>query len=206
MCNQVKLTTAYLPPIEYFRTIASAGRIELEQCEFYQKQSYRNRACIYTPLGAESLTIPIVKTHNVKMPIRDVRIDYDYAWIQQHERAIISAYNSSAFFEYYRDDIFSILEKREPFLFDLNLHLLSTLLELVGVKADISFTERYEPAGDNDFREILQPKYKGDALEQMIKKEKTYYQVFSSKHGFIPNLSVIDLLFAEGPNAISFLL
>ncbi len=206
MCESIKLTTAYLPPIEYFRAIASAKSIILEQCEFYNKQSYRNRAYIYTPRGAEALTIPVVKSHNSKMPIRDVRIDYDYPWIQQHERAILSAYNSSAFFEYYMDDLFAVINKRETFLFDLNFKLLETLLEMVGVRAEISMSDSFEPMTELDYREILQPKYKGDSLTQLIQKEKTYYQVFSSKHGFIPNLSVIDLLFSEGPNAISFIL
>ena len=200
------LTTAYLPPIEYFVAVAHSSGAVIEQCEYYQKQSYRNRCRIYTPLGAEPLTVPVIKVHSEKMPIRDVRIDYDYPWLQQHERAIISAYNSSAFFEYYRDDLFSVLERKETFLFDLNTNLLEYLLESVGIRAEICFTEHFEPIEENDLRSVIQPKYKGESYLSKMNKEKPYYQVFSSLHGYIPNLSIIDLLFAEGPNAISFII
>lgn len=205
--SQSVLTTAYLPPLEYFFAAAAGGRVLIEQCEIYQKQSYRSRCRIYSAAGAESLSIPILREVTHKIPIRDVRIDYSEHWLQQHERAMIAAYNSSPFFEYYMDDIFRILDAKEQFLFDLNTKLLEKLLALVGLKVDIHFTQEYLPDyPEGDFRSRIQPKYKGDSLLKEYKKEKTYYQVFSSKSGFIPNLSIIDLLSEEGPNALSYIL
>lgn len=207
MFDRVLLTTAYFPPVEYFFAIANSGKVLIEQNEMYQKQSYRSRCNIYTTSGADSLNIPILRDGTHKVPIRDIKIDYTKSWLQQHERAIVSAYKSSPFFDYYRDDLFPILERKETFLFDLNQKLLTKLIELVGLKVDMSFTESYEaaPCGE-DFRLRIQPKYRGETLLKEYKKEKTYYQVFSNKLGFIPNLSILDLLSNEGPNAISFLL
>lgn len=151
--------------------------------------------------------IPVLRDGTHKVPIRDIKIDYSEAWLIQHQRAIVSAYNSSPFFEYYMDDFFSIMDKKETFLFDLNLKLLQKALELAGLSSCLDFTQSFRvdyPEGD--YRNSIQPKYKGDNLLKIYKKEKTYYQVFSNKFGFIPNLSILDLLSNEGPNAISFIL
>lgn len=206
--GQCILTTAYFPPVEYFRAIARSGRALIEACENYQKQSYRSRCRIYSTGGVESLSVPVLRDGTHKLPIRDIRIDYSEMWVLQHKRALEAAYNSSAFFEYYKDDIFEILDRRENFLFDLNLNLLELLLKMTGVKADIGFTEEYMPEyPEGDFREVLQPKYKGGSpLLDAVKEEKTWFQVFSSGRDFIPGLSVIDLLCSEGPNSISFIL
>lgn len=207
MFDQVVLATAYFPPVEYFFAIANSKKVLIEGNEIYQKQSYRSRCNIYTTTGADSLNIPILRNGTHKVPIRDIKIDYSKGWLQQHQRAIVSAYKSSPFFDYYQDDLFPILDRKETFLFDLNQKLLTKLIELVGIKVDISFTESYEvtPQGE-DFRSRIQPKYRGESLLQEYKKEKTYYQVFSNKLGFIPNLSILDLLSNEGPNSISYLL
>lgn len=206
--GQCILTTAYFPPVEYFRAIARSGRVLLESCENYQKQSYRSRCRIFSTGGVESLSVPVQRDGTHKLPIRDIRIDYSEMWVLQHKRALEAAYNSSAFFEYYKDDIFAILDRKEEYLFDLNLKLLELLLRLTGVKADVAFTEEYLPAyPEGDFREVLQPKFKGDSpLLDAVKEEKTWFQVFSSGRDFIPGLSVIDLLCSEGPNSISFIL
>jgi len=207
--SQAVLTTAYLPPVEYFFAIAQSGKVLIEQHEIYQKQSWRSRCSIYSTHGPETLSIPVLRDGTHKIPIREARIDWSEPWLQKHERALISAYNHSAFFEYYKDDIFAILERRHEFLFDLNLELLDTLLEMAGLHVSIGFTDNYQAEyGSGDFRERIQPKYKGENLLKEYKKEKAWYQVFSndaSSEAFIPNLSIVDLLSAEGPNAISFL-
>jgi len=207
--EQVVLTTAYLPPAEYFFAIARSGKVLIEQHEIYQKQSYRTRCRIYSTHGAETLSIPVLRNETHKIPIREVRIDWSDPWLLKHKRALEAAYNHSAFFEYYKDDLFAILDKRHEFLFDLNLELLQALLKMAGIRADIELTQEYIPNyGKGDFRERIQPKYKGENLLKEYKKEKAWYQVFSndaSQGSFIPNLSVVDLLCAEGPNAISFL-
>lgn len=203
------LTTAYFPPVEYFFAIAQGGKVFVEQHEQYQKQSYRNRCCIFSTGGPEALTIPVIKEGNYSRPIRDIRIDYSEPWLQHHIRALDSAYNSSAFYEYYADDLLSILRKKPSFLFDLNMELLGTLLTLVGLKADITCTDSFEKEYEGnvlDARFRIQPKYRGESLLCEYKKEKTYFQVFSNKHPFVPNLSIIDLLSAEGPGSIDYIL
>lgn len=201
------LTTAYLPSVEYFFAIAQSGRVLIEQNELYQKQSYRNRCRIFSAGGVEQLIIPVIKDGSYSRPIRDVRIDYSDNWLLRHKRAIDAAYNSSPFYLYYKDDFTGIFDSRPEYLFDLNMKFLELLLELIGLKADIKFTDKFEseyPSGD--FRTRIQPKYKGETLVREYKKEKTYFQVFSNKLGFQPNLSVIDLLFNEGPDSVSYLL
>ena len=205
--RQSVLSTAYFPPVEYFFAIAQSETVLIEQHEYYQKQSYRTRCNILPAGGSESLSVHILKEGNHSRPIRDIRLDYSDPWVVRHERAMAAAYNSSPFFEYYKDDFFDILESKPEFLFDLNLRLLEKSLELIGLKAEISLTESYLSIyPDNDFRERIHPKYKGESLMAEYKMEKPYFQVFSNKSGFIPNLSILDLLCAEGPNAISFLL
>ena len=201
------LTTAYLPSVEYFFAIAQSGRVLIEQNELYQKQSYRNRCRIFSAGGVEQLIIPVIKDGSHSRPIRDVRIDYSDNWLLRHKRAIDAAYNSSPFYLYYKDDFTGIFDSRPEFLFDFNMKFLELLLELIGLKADMRLTDKFEseyPSGD--FRARIQPKYKGETLMREYKKEKTYFQVFSNKLGFQPNLSVIDLLFNEGPDSVSYLL
>ena len=185
------VTTAYFPPVEYF--MAEAGELKVEDSESYVKQSYRNRCRIYACDGVLSLTVPVSAADGGK-GIRDMRIDYSKPWLQQHERALISAYRTSAFFEYYQDELFAILESRPQTLFELNTALTVKLLELLGLRCRVSVL---------DLREAIHPK---KTVPEMFRNRfKPYYQVFYEKFGFIPGLSALDLLFNEGPNALSFL-
>ena len=226
------LTTAYLPPVEYFFAIAHSGRVLIEQHEAYQKQSWRSRCRILAAGGPEDLSIPIVKEERRSRPIRDIRIDYSEPWLQHHVRAFAAAYHSSAFYDYYADDLLPILERRPVFLFDLNMELLEKLLELLDLQVPISLTESFiaplrsdipsrsqqnAPATEYhplrsaffDGRQRIQPKYKGESLLAEYGCEQAYYQVFVNQMpgqaGFIPNLSILDLLSAEGPDAGRFL-
>jgi hypothetical protein len=113
------LSTAYFPPVEYFVAMVNNKRVKLEQYESYSKQSYRNRCNIFASDGTLSLTIPVITAGN-NTPIRDIKIDYSKKWLLQHKRALVSAYMSSPFFEYYQDDIFNVLESGEEYLFDMN--------------------------------------------------------------------------------------
>ena len=122
----------------------------------------------------------------------------------QHKRAIISAYRTSAYFEYYQDELFSILDSKPEKLIDLNTRLLEFFLEKTGIKADIRMTESYGYEGCEDLRDAIHPKKPDNTLKN-LKLEKPYFQVFAEKHGFIPNLSIMDLLFNEGPDSIIFL-
>ena len=230
-------TTAYLPPVSYLAAIAeemdglsnrtdgdsslelTPSVIYIEACENYQKQSYRNRCRLYAADGVQDLNIPVVHeggTH--KLPISEIRIDWSKAWLQQHERAIISAYRTSAYFEYYMDEFFAIYAEKPEKLIDLNTSLLRFMLDKTGISAEIRFTSEFSrdgiifPApGDNptkeihctDLREVIHPKRPNSILAD-LKLEKPYFQVFAQKHGFQSDLSAIDLLFNEGPDGLGF--
>lgn len=218
-------TTAYLPPVSYLAAIAeemeglsnrtdggssselSPSVIYIEACENYQKQSYRNRCRFYAADGVQDLNIPIVHeggTH--KQPVSEVRIDWSKPWLHQHRRAIISAYRTSAYFEYYMDDFFAIYEQKPEKLIDLNTSLLRFLTEKTGIAVDLRFTEEYSRDGHNctDLREVIHPKRPNDILAR-LQLEKPYFQVFAPKHGFRSDLSAIDLLFNEGPDSIGYI-
>ena len=211
------LETAFMPPVSYFAAIAEEftlsygrvvslvpARLRLEACENYQKQSYRNRCRIYAAGGVENLTLPVVHEGGTSsLPIREIKVDWDRDWLPRMERAIVSAYESSPYFEYYRDSLFSILEARPERLFDLNLSLLRYFLGKMSIAAYIDFTTVYERPGETapdirDLRGIIHPK-----RPSILKTEKPYWQVFAAKYGFKSDLSIMDLLFNEGPDSLS---
>ena len=222
------LTTAYFPPISYFAAIAedmeglvrtkgedrrsipssplSPSTIYIEACENYQKQSYRNRCHFYAADGKQSLSFPIAHSEGThKHLISEVLIDYSKPWALQHKRAIISAYRTSAYFEYYQDELFAILDSKPERLLDLNTRLLEFFLDKIGIKAEIRMTENYSQNTDcEDLREVIHPKRPDNILEK-LELNKPYFQVFAEKHGFIRNLSIMDLLFNEGPDSIIYL-
>ena len=213
------LETAFMPPVSYFAAIAEEftlsygrvvslvpARLRLEACENYQKQSYRNRCRISAAGGVESLTLPVVHEGGTSsLPIREIRVDWSRDWLPRMERAIVSAYESSPYFEYYRDSLFDILESRPEKLFDLNIRLIHYFLGKIGISADIDFSTEYERPGETapgirDLRGIIHPK-----RPSILQTEKPYWQVFAAKYGFKSDLSVMDLLFNEGPDSISYL-
>ncbi len=184
------LSTAYLAPIEYYVVLANSERILLEQHEYYQKQSYRNRCRIATANGIMDLSIPVDSAG--KTPIRDLRISDHNNWQTHHWRSIETAYNSSPFFEYYADDFRPFFEKKWLFLWDFNLALFNKTLELLDIETKIELTEQYKPETcDNflDLRAAIHP------IKEISLLLKPYYQVFETKFGFMPNMSIIDLLF-----------
>ena len=213
------LSTAYFPPVEYFAKIAEGftlspdevkpSVIYIEACEHYIKQTYRNRFKFYAADGVQSLSYPVVRGESAQnLRITDVEVDWSTPWLVRTERALAAAYESSAYFDHYRDSLFSLLEKRPRTLFEFNLSILGYFLEKTGIQADIRFTEEYTPAGSGiygeDLREAIHPKRANTILEDLSLK-KPYFQVFARKYGFVPNLSILDLLFNEGPDAILYL-
>ena len=184
----------------------SPSVVYIEACENFQKQSYRNRCRFYGAEGVQTLSFPILHeggTH--KIPITEIKIDYKTPWVQQHERAIVSAYGMSAYFGYYKDELFAILESGYERLFDLNMALIRFFIEKTGIKADLRLTSDYErePAME-DFREAIHPKRPNTILSD-LDLEKPYFQVFAPKYGFQSDLSIMDLLFNEGPDSILYL-
>lgn len=205
--DKVLLSTAYFAPIEYFAAIANADNLLIEGCEIYQKQSYRTRCSINGSNGVLVLTVPVLRGAELshKQPIKDIAIDYSKPWVMQHKRAIEASYRNSPFFEYYVDDIFPILDREIESLFTLNMNLTLKMLELIGIDKSLNITTDYSKEFKGlDLREAIHPKRESTLLTD-LKLEKPYYQVFTNKQGFISNLSILDLLFNEGPNTISFL-
>ena len=184
----------------------SPSVVYIEACENFQKQSYRNRCRFYGAEGVQTLSFPILHeggTH--KIPISEIKIDYKTPWVQQHERAIISAYGMSAYFDYYKDELFAILEAGHERLFDLNLALIRFFIDKTGIKVDLRLTQDYEREPQmEDLRETIHPKRPNTILSD-LDLEKPYFQVFAPKYGFQSDLSIMDLLFNEGPESIIYL-
>lgn len=216
----VLLTTAYFPPIEYLAAIANECRfnpgmtevepavVYIEACEHYVKQSWRNRCRFYAADGAQTLNFP-VRHEDFGKPISQMRIDWKTDWLTRHERAIISAYRTSPYFEYYQDELFAILDSRPELMLDFNTQILKFFLRKTGIPADIRFTSEWEAVTIEghkvtDLREAIHPKRPNTILKD-IGLERPYWQVFSPKYGFIPGLSIMDLLFNEGPDSICYL-
>jgi len=204
MSNKVILSSAYLPPVQYFTKLIKYDDILIEAHENFIKQTYRNRCNIYGANGLLALSIPVKKI-NTKTKIKDIVIDYDTNWRKIHWKSIEAAYRSSAFFEFYADYLAPFYQKKYHFLIDLNHDLLKMLAEQLDIDINFSYSDKYrfpEEIPFDDFRDIIHPKKKQRDPEFKIKK---YYQVFSDKHGFISNLSIIDLLFNTGPESLQYL-
>ena len=200
--NQVLLSSAYLPPIEYFSSIINSEKQLIEKHETYKKQTYRNRCRILGPNGILTLTIPINKPNGNHTKINEITISYLENWQQIHWRSIESSYNSSPFFLYYKEELKEIYQKKHKYLFDLNNDFLKLISEFIGIEFTINLTSKFvnNPTNILDLRNIISPK----KLSQKIDFIK-YSQVFANKFGFTPNLSIIDLLFNIGPEAIDYL-
>ncbi|MBP3236442.1 MAG: WbqC family protein [Bacteroidales bacterium] len=218
------LSIAYLPPISYFALMAkglvlSADKVEpsvvyIEACENYQKQSWRNRCRFYASDGPQYLNFPIVHEGSHELPITQIKVDYKTGWIIRTERAIVSAYKTSAYFDYYKDELFSILDAHPETLFELDMDILRFFLAKTGIAAEIRLTNEYVQVASYaealptkyglDYREILHPKRPDNVLDELGLK-KPYFQVFAQKYGFVTNLSIMDLLFNEGPDSILYL-
>ncbi len=191
----------YLPSIEYFTCLHTYDTIHLEVQENFIKQTFRNRCYILGANGVLSLTVPVIGGRK-KFLIKDIKIDYGQNWLNVHNRAISSAYGRAPFYEYYKDYFETAFLKRDKYLFDLNLSLLTLCLKLLNLKPQIEITKTYQKNLERpftDLRSVITPKsnFKNRTFYQPV----PYPQVFGKN--FAPNLSVIDLIMNEGPNATS---
>lgn len=191
----------YLPPIEYFHQVKNSQNVLIERYEHFPKQTYRNRASVHSANGKLDLIVPVLKGANVHTQIKDVRISYDFDWQRLHWLSLQTSYRSSAFFEFYEDEFARFYKTRFEYLFDYNSELLSVLLKLLKMDVSLSFTESYrsEYAELADFRNNIHPKIPSNF------KTPPYFQVFEDRNGFMPNLSIVDLLFNQGPRSGEFL-
>ncbi len=198
------LTTAYFAPVQYYSKFIDSSNVSVEIFDTYMKQTYRNRCVIYTANGAMPLSVPIVKISG-KVLTKDVKIGYSEDWRKNHFKAIESAYRSSPYYEYYIHDIEPIFLKKHNFLIDLNNEIHNVLSSILELDVVYNYTEDFVQPNSLDcldYRELISPKSK---IIDADFKQKEYHQVFTEKHGFIPNLSVLDLIFNEGPNSYSCL-
>ena len=211
------LTTAFCPPIEYFAILAKYSVIYIEACESYQKQSWRNRCRILSANGPLDLSFPVIhasapKTFNLpsaNLPssdrlITNIKIEYTTPWVPKMQKAIDSAYDSSPFFEFYRDEFYAILDSKPETLWDLNMQIINWLCSKIGIAPEIMTTSGFAPEAKEDYREIIHPKRSNDIMKQ-LGLERPYWQVFGQKFGFVSGLSVLDLLFCQGPESILWL-
>jgi len=192
----------YLPPVSYFTALNQfKPNILIEKYEHFPKQTYRNRAQIYTPDGLLQLVVPVVKGSKIHTPFKDVKISNDFAWQRLHWMGLQSCYRRSAYFEFYEDDFAHFYHKTFTNLFDYNESMLNMVLKFLKIPAQLEYTDEYhrEYPQLSDFRNSIHPKNEA-TLEQ-----KPYFQVFEERKGFLKNLSIVDLLFNQGPQSINYL-
>ena len=181
------------------------SHVLLDACENYQKQRYRNRCYILAADGVQMLQVPVV--HGDSWGITDVQVDYSTPWVVRTQRAPDTAYETAAHYEYYRDDVFALLDARPSTLWELNLSTIRFLLNNIGIACELEPTRDFAAPDSvaDDFRYAIHPKRPDDVLAT-LGLERPYYQVFRDRMGgFTPRLSALDLLFNEGPDSILWL-
>jgi hypothetical protein len=195
----------YNGPVNYFARLVKQHEIVLEQYDNYSKQTYRNRCMIMGPNGLVTLPIPVKRNRKVKTHLRDVRIDYDSNWNRIHWRSLVASYASSPFFDYMAEEFYPLYEMRFEFLIDLNLMLIEETLGLLGLQIPVVCTEAFFPIlSDRDPRHFIHPKIDQTSADPGFHPAE-YHQVFADRLGFHANLSILDLIFNEGPDALSYL-
>ncbi|MXV50495.1 hypothetical protein GS399_05875 [Pedobacter sp. HMF7647] len=202
MENAAIVPLFYLPPVSYYtKLIQYKNNLSIEACENFPKQTYRNRAVIQSHNGRLNLIVPVIKGSKSHTKIKDVKISYDFNWQREHWLSLQTCYRTSAFFEFYEDEFSGLYSTRHNFLFDYNLGIFELINKLLKIKLSYDFTIAYEKNYDAavDLRESIHPK------KASAEKHKPYFQVFEDRNGFMPGLSIVDLLFNQGPNSLNYL-
>lgn len=189
------IPTAYWGPIEYYAYLIQ-NKCIIETQEYFVKQTLRSRCQIAGANNVITLKVPKVRKKSSKTIIKDLKINNETNWQKKHWKSILSAYNSSPFFEYYKDEIATLYESKETFLIDWNNKTKEIISSLLNIEIETKQTNAYQ-------KEIIGLDLRSYEFTQ--KKIPIYIQVFSEKNGFIPNLSILDLLFNEGPNTEIYL-
>lgn len=196
----ILLQPTYFSPILQYVAIAKSAGIVFETEDNFQKQSYRNRCYIYTAQGKQLLNVPVQHTKEIKQKTKDVKIDYKDDWHKQQLKTLKTAYSSSPFYEFYIDDLLPVFEKKMHFLLDLNFLAHEIMMNALQLEIPTKKTTEYEKKPN-----ILDLRILAKDKPKITYNLDRYIQVFSENHGFIPNLSILDLLFMEGPNALNYL-
>ncbi|WP_395050105.1 WbqC family protein [Flavobacterium sp.] len=192
----------YFPSISHYVAMTQAEKIVFEMEDNFQKQTNRNRTYIYSPNGIQLLNIPVKHSKQIHQKTKDIKIETDFEWQKQHFKSLEAAYRSSPFFEYFEDDIRPIFEKKYDFLMDLNFETMSFISKCLRMKLEYETTSEYFHEVDSNT--ILDFRILADGKKDNYQFE-TYTQVFDDKHGFLKNLSVLDLIFNEGKYALDYL-
>ncbi|MBJ7879296.1 WbqC family protein [Gelidibacter salicanalis] len=197
----ILLHPTYFPSIAQCVAMVQAQKVSFEVCDNYQKQTYRNRMNIYGAQGKMPLTVPVIYSQKNRQRYKDIRISNNENWQDLHWKSIQSAYSSSPFFEFYEHDLIHLFQEEATHLMAFNFKCLEVLLECLQHDLKYDNTTEFElnPQDKTDYRYLVDHRKE---TEQIL---KPYVQVFDDKHGFTPNLSVLDLIFNEGPNALLYL-
>ncbi len=205
--RKVLLQTTYFGPIQWYQKLCRYDLCLIEQYDSYQKQTYRNRCTIATANGIQALTVPVEHTDD-KMLVKDLRISEHNQWRRVHWNALQSAYSESPFFEYYADDLHPFFERKYNFLVDFNEDIRQKMCELIDIHPMVGYTRDFQTPdtptqqGVTDLRAVINAKH---PLPDPDFEATNYWQVFQHKHGFLTNLSILDLLFCMGPESIYYL-
>ncbi|MFY0254286.1 WbqC family protein [Chitinophaga sp. 30R24] len=194
------IESQYFPPIDVYKVLLNHDTLQLERYEHYQKLSYRNRCYVAGPNGRMILSVPLARGKNQRTVMKDVRISNEEQWQGLHWKTLVSAYRRSPWFEYYEPELQQLYEKEFQFLMDWNLACLEWVNNQLGFHVPVTFTESYqkEAANVTDARESILP-------GPVTIGEPAYTQVFQERTGFITGLSILDLLFCEGKQAMTVL-
>ena len=203
--DKVLLSTTYFGPVQWYQKLHRAEHVIIEQWESFQKQTYRNRCIIATTNGPQALTVPIERQFTINC-IKDIRISDHGNWRHLHWNALQSAYGESPFFDYYQDDIRPFFEQRWDNLLDFNEAIREKMCELLDIQPKVDYSKKFTVYSLSscvpDYRMVIRPKNPEPDPDFTPKR---YYQVYEQKHGFLPNLSILDLLFNMGPESIFYL-
>lgn len=190
----------YFPSVSHFVAMLNTDSLSFETEDNFQKQTNRNRMYIYSPNGKQMLNIPVKHTKNVHQKYKDTRIEEAFDWQKQHFKSLEAAYRSSPYFEYFEDDIRPVFEQKHEFIMDLNFKTIEIVTDCLGIDLKYNTTKEYSHniSGATDYRYLANGK-------KDLSEFEPYTQVFGNKHGYINNLSILDLLFNEGRHAIDYL-
>lgn len=216
--SQALLSSTYFGPVQWYQKLYRYDKVQVEACDNFIKQTYRNRCVIAAANGLQALTVPVERTADGNLDgsgaqpgkclMKDVRISDHGNWRHLHWNALMSAYGESPFFEFYADDIRPFFERKWTFLYDFNAEICAKMCELIGLEPVIEPTTEYLPAdspalaGIHDYRDAIRPKH---PAEDGTFTPRRYYQVYERKYGFSPNLSILDLLFNMGNESLLYL-
>lgn len=216
--SEALLSSAYFGPVQWYQKLNRYDKVRVEAYDSFIKQTYRNRCVIATANGLQALTVPVERTADGQRPdeqgqvskclMKDVRISNHGNWRHIHWNALMSAYGESPFFEYYADDIRPFFEKEWTFLYDFNAEICAKMCELIDIEPHVEptagymFSDEAEGMGIDDYRDAIRPKH---SMPDPMFAPRRYYQVYEQRHGFQPNLSILDLLFNMGTESVLYL-